>query len=559
MTNTLYRKYRPQSFSEVVGQDHVKQVLKNELKSGTLPHAFLFCGPRGIGKTTMARLIAKSINCEKPEEGEPCNKCAACREIMAGKALDVIEMDAASHTGVDNVRENIIDNSRVAPTRFGYKVFIIDEAHMLSISAFNALLKTLEEPPENTYFILATTESHKLPPTIISRCQRFDFKKVPANKLAGRLDMIAKKEKVDVDQEVIKKIVRHSEGAVRDSESLLGQILSLDEDPVTAEVAELVIPHSDMNLSFNLFEQLASKNAPEGIAAVNSLIDQGIDLNNFNSEMIEFLRKLMLYKVNQKLENLDYLELDEENYGKLQNSLEKVGGRELMDMIEVFIKRGPELKTAEIPQLPLELAVVEICFGPSAPIPTSKYSDNSKRVLSDSPKPERAKENSAEGRPKEPEVKSPPPFKPTQKKAGRPKAEMKKCDEIGSLKKIWPEVVEEVRKNNHSLALTMQLSHLICIEGETLTLGLKYKFHSDRICEAENLAMIEKAISGKLERPVRVQCVIGDEYDVTADVIKAAKSDNIEVPSDKEAENVWDLAKNTFGADVMKGSQANGQ
>ncbi|MBU0732444.1 DNA polymerase III subunit gamma/tau [Patescibacteria group bacterium] len=556
MSNTLYRKYRPQSFTEVVGQDHIKQVIQNELKSGSMPHAFLFSGPRGIGKTTMARLIAKSINCENLKEGEPCNVCEACQAVMAGKALDVIEIDAASHTGVDNVRENIIDNSRVAPSHFKNKVFIIDEVHMLSISAFNALLKTLEEPPANTYFILATTESHKLPETIISRCQRFDFKKVPANKLAERLTMISQKEKANVNEDVIKKIVHHSEGAVRDSESLLGQILSLDEDPVTLEVAELVIPHSDLNLAYKLFDELASKNASEGIATINSLIDQGIDLNNFDSDMVEFLRKLMLYKVNHKLENLEYMELDKENYDQLQNSLEKVSGHQIMDMIEIFIKKGPELKTAEIPQLPLELAVVEICFGapPSAPAgPPSEQPQQPQAPtkLPRSPKGEGMERSRAE-------LKSPPPFKSTQpipKKKDEDHPKAVKCDEIDDIKKAWPDVVKAIRESNHSLALTVQLSHLICIEGETLTLGLKYKFHSDRICEAENLEIIEKIISDKIKRPVRLQCILGDEYDVNADVIKAAKSDNIEVPTDEEAENVWDLAKNTYGTDVMKSSE----
>ena len=559
MTNTLYRKYRPQTFEDVVGQDHIKQVIQNELKSDSTAHAFLFSGPRGIGKTTVARLIAKSLNCENSKNGEPCNNCEACKAILAGKALDVIEIDAASHTGVDNVRENIIENSRVAPSIFKNKVFIIDEVHMLSTSAFNALLKTLEEPPENTYFILATTESHKLPGTIISRCQRFDFKKVSAKNLLEKLEKIAKAEKVNIDQDVLKKIVQHSEGAVRDAESQLGQILALEEDPITLEIAELVIPHSDANIAFNLFDELASKNTPAGITIINKLIDEGIDLNNFNSEMIEFLRKLMLYKVNTKLENLNYLELDKENAEKLLNSLEKVSAQDIMRMIKIFIEKIPEIKTAQISELPLEMAVVEICSSSSKPTPAPTPSEQPQapsKPLQQSPKNEVEEQSNPESS-STPQVKSPPPFKSAmpiqQNKENNTKTI--KSDNIEEIKKNWPEVINLIREKNHSLALTVQLSHLICIDGDVLNLGYKYKFHSERICEAENLEIIEKVINDKFGQSLRIKCIIDDEYDVNADTIKAAKSDNIEVPTDEEAENVWDLAKNTFGSDVLKSSE----
>ena len=274
MSLALYRKYRPQTFAEIVGQNHVKVTLENEIATGKIAHAYLFSGPRGLGKTTIARLIAKSVNCLSRKDGqsEPCNHCEACQEILDSRSLDVIEIDAASHTGVDNVRENIIANARFTPTNRKFKVFIIDEVHMLSISAFNALLKTLEEPPAHALFILATTEVHKIPQTIISRCQHFDFRKVSINDLVERLATIVKKEKRVLDQEVLERIARWSEGGVRDADSLLGQLLALNEKVITKQHAELVLPASHFNLVFELVSNLIKNDTASSLILVNQLI-----------------------------------------------------------------------------------------------------------------------------------------------------------------------------------------------------------------------------------------------------------------------------------------------
>ena len=358
---SIYRKYRPQTFEELVDQDHIKITLENEIRTDQISHAYLFSGPRGVGKTTCARLLAKTINCQNRKNGEikHCNKCAACKEISQGKSLDVMEIDAASQTGVDNVRENIIENSRFMPHFFKYKIFIIDEAHMLSISAFNALLKILEEPPAYIIFILATTEIHKIPKTIISRCQQFNFKKINFLEIEKRLNKICHSEKIKVDQQILKNIAHQSQGYLRDAESLLSQILVLGEKKITLEQVEFILPISNFDLVLKFLEHLFEKNKKEILILINKLVEQGIDLKYFINDCIEIMRKILLIKIDSILNEFSQ-KMDKDIEIKILKLTEKIEIKKLSEAIEILIKTQKELGETDIVQLPLEMAALKI-------------------------------------------------------------------------------------------------------------------------------------------------------------------------------------------------------
>ncbi|NQV11934.1 DNA polymerase III subunit gamma/tau [Candidatus Uhrbacteria bacterium] len=302
----LYRKYRPQTFEGVSGQHHVVTPLRNQVKTDAVSHAYLFSGARGIGKTTLARILSKAVNCLDPKEGEPCGLCLSCETIQDGKALDIIEIDAASNTGVDNVRDNIIENVRFAPTSLKKKVFIVDEVHMLSKGAFNALLKTLEEPPAYVLFILATTELHKIPDTIVSRCQRYDFTKIPMDLMIDRLKMMASSEKVEVDEAVLYEIGRRSGGCLRDAEGLLGQVLTIGETKITLENASVVLPVVDISHVLGLVGAMVKRDAASGVRLINHVLDGGFDLVKLTDNAIDMARAVLLSRVGQTELQGDY-------------------------------------------------------------------------------------------------------------------------------------------------------------------------------------------------------------------------------------------------------------
>ncbi len=366
MSLVLYRKYRPQTFSEIIGQEHVVQTLTNAICSGITSHAYLFAGPKGSGKTTIARLLAKAFNCHnrKKNEFEPCNKCSSCLEIMQGNSIDLIEIDAASHRGIDEMRE-LRDGIKFAPTKSKYKVFIIDESHQLTKEAANALLKTLEEPPSHAIFILATTEIHKMISTIISRCQRFDFRKLTLSEIVKRLEIIIKKENAKVEKAALELIALNSSGSIRDAESLLEQVLTFSSDPsgkkeIKAEDIKDLLGLVEIGLISQFCDFIIEKKAAEAIDFLNEIFDRGLDLQEFIKSLINYLRQALILKLTgAEAENPVIAGFTKEEFQKLTKQAATFKEQELRQILNLFLEAENKIKYSPIPQLPLELAIIE--------------------------------------------------------------------------------------------------------------------------------------------------------------------------------------------------------
>ncbi len=355
----LYRKFRPDNFEDVKGQEHIVTTLKNQIKVERIGHAYLFTGTRGTGKTTVAKIFAKAVNCESPVEGSPCGKCASCRSIASGAGMNVIEIDAASNNGVDNIRE-IVDEVSYSPAEGKYKVYIIDEVHMLSIGAFNALLKTLEEPPSYVIFILATTEVHKIPITILSRCQRYDFRRITIDTIAGRMRELMEAEQVRIEDKALRYVAKMADGSMRDGLSLLDQCIAFHlGKELTYDMVLDVLGAVDTSVFGRLFRSVLNADVLSCIGILEEVVIQGRELAQFVSDFTWYLRNIMLVKATDNIE--DVIDVSTENLARLKEEAELAQLDTIMRYIRIFSELSGQLRYASQKRILTEIALIKLC------------------------------------------------------------------------------------------------------------------------------------------------------------------------------------------------------
>ncbi len=537
---SLSQIHRPKTFADVTGQAHVTETLRKEVASGTLGHAFLFCGPRGVGKTTTARIFAKALNCEALKDGEPCNACQACVAANEGRQLDLIEQDAATHNGVDDMRE-LIEHVRFAPLGGKRKVYVLDEAHMLTGSAWNALLKTLEEPPPYAFFIFATTEWHKIPATIVSRCQRFEFKRIPDEELSARVRYIAKAEGMKVDDDVVRLIVSRSDGCVRDAETLLGQLSSLGGGEMTLETASLVIPQGYGELANGLLALWAKRDHAASLREAQRLTDDGIPLIPFFDDLIAEIRRMLI---------------DSGDASKPQ----PFAPGELNDLALLLFERRKDAKSGIDALFALQLAGTIAANGllrhashiplpatPSSVIPSeaegSRPSRDSSTTLrsaqNDSyPKAQEKTKGHIEEIenqetsviPSEAEGSLPGRDSSTPLRSAQNDNAGNSAIDINTVRMKWQAVIRAVDEVNHSLPFILKISRPEEVRGNTVILRFQYAFHLDKIVgDPKSRQIVEQSMEKVFGVRLALEGLVGEDasraetrsQDIVSNILKA--------------------------------------
>jgi len=502
----LYRRWRSRTFEEVLGQEHVTRTLRNALLGGRIAHAYLFAGPRGTGKTTMARLLAKAVNCLSEGGEKPCNQCSICQAINEGRLLDLIEIDAASNRGIDEIRA-LREKVGFRPNEARYKVYVIDESHQLTNEAFNALLKTLEEPPPHVIFVLATTEPHKIPATILSRCQRFDFRRASLEDLRRKLHHICEAEGIAIEEAALELIARSAAGSFRDAESLLDQLASYGDDQITLAQVQAVLGTVSSQAVRKLVDHLVKRDVAGGLDLINQMMDDGVDPRQLHRELVEYLRGLLLIKAGN---GANLLNVTAEVLAEMENQARQFSTHTLLRMVRLFHQASFEPRAGLQPQLPLELAFIEATLDetsvaekgpvsdaqapspPSAPTPT---------VLRESQTVEVSRANQAVVG----------DIRPRPALAGEtPVASGVTVEQV---RLNWARILAEIRPHNRSAEALLRSSHPEAVEGNVIVLGFPYAFHKERIEEPKCQALVEQAFSRVLGCTCRIRCVLVSKND----------------------------------------------
>ena len=530
----LYREWRPKTFNDVVGQEHITTTLKNQILNNRIAHAYLFCGTRGTGKTSTAKVFAKALNCLNLHDGEPCNECEMCRKINEGLAIDVTELDAASNNGIDKIRD-IIDDVKYPPQEARYKVYIMDEVHMLSVGAVNAFLKTLEEPPKNVIFILATTDPQKLPITILSRCQRFDFKRINNSEITARLRKIVTEQGVFADDKSLSLIARVSDGAMRDSLSILDQAISMGNGSVEYNTVVAMLGLVTNEYLFRLTDSVIQRSVEKSVSIIEEIVFNGKDIYVFIKDLICHYRNLLMAKVTNNPEEV--LDMSEENIAMIKEQAARVRAEDIMRCIRILQEAEVNARLSKQARLYLELAIIKMC--------KIEYDTSNEVILS---RLNRLEENLKNGNIKvaaSTDVKEQVSNvkKDITRTINKNKAvPQKEPVEVGNsnsslsineVQKAWKDILERFKARRAMVIYASILTGkpVACANGVvTIEYDEEYKFNKDRLNKADNKHVINEVFSEVFNDNIKVNFVVssnGDESKNTEDVLRDALGDDL--------------------------------